>query len=424
MNIPQIFADPTLQAWAEHAIKHYLETAEDIEPAQAPNMPPSVAPEKYTDAITLAHNGLNADPKWAGLAERIRGQSYSELVATMTDYANSDTMSELREAIKQAITWYENSPFPSPDNIGHGEIITAFQETPQTAIQQVAFNIEVDPFTVTLFAGVSSPIDYSGTDTDIVVYLGVAGGVGLGEGVEAIHYVGVSPLSTDGVPGHSIGADVVTGVGVGVGGVASYAGAVSFNCTTNVKRHFPDIYVEQWALMSGSFIGEALAVGGSIAFSVAIYSTSVPDIVLPRGTYFTVLHAIVCYQKMDKYSDKDEIYIEIQMDGQNPVIQYPYYGSHFSIEELNKHSDDDEDDGWPLLYSNGNAVWYVGTPLTFNSYAYVTLYQGSENTVGSMKITPSMIPGNGQANKNYRLDIPDDSITNDIDYVFALTPPE
>lgn len=424
MNIPQVFADPSLQAWAEQAIKNYLETSGDIDPAQAPAMAPSVAPKQLTDALTTAHDELNADPRWADLADRIRNQSYREVVATMTDYAASDTMGKLRDALRQAITWYENSPLPSPDNIGHGEIITALKETPQTAIQQIAFNVEVDPFTVTIFVGVSSPIEYTDLSSDVVVYLGVAGGLGLGESVDLIHYVGATPLSPNDVPGHSIGGEVVVGVGDGLGGVTNYAGAVSFNCTTNAQRHFPDVYVEQWALMSGNFIGEALAVGVSVAFSVSIYSNSVPDIVLPLGTYFTVLHAVVCYQKMDKYSDKDEIYIEIQMDGQDPQIQYPYYGSHYSIEELNKHSDDDQDDGWPLLYSNANAVWYVGTPLTFNSYAYVTLYQGSQNRLGSMKITPSMIPGNGQANKNYILDIPDDSITNDIDYVFALTPPE
>lgn len=296
----------------------------------------------------------------------------------------------------------------------------ALKETPQTAIQQIVFNVEVDPFTVSLFVGVSSPIEYTDLSADIVLYLGVAGGVGLGESIDLIHYVGVSPLSPNDVPGHSIGGEVV----VGVGGLTSYAGAVSFNCTTNVQRHFPDIYVEQWVLMSGNFIGEALAVGVSVAFSVSIYSNSVPDIVLPLGTYFSVPHAVVCYQKMDKYSDKDEIYIEIQMDGQEPQIQYPYYGSHYSIEELNERSDDDKDNGWPLLYSNANAVWYVGTPLTFNSCADVTLHQGSENKLGSMKITPDMIPGNGQGNNNYILDIPDDSITNDIDYVFALTSPE
>lgn len=427
MNIPQIFADPTLQAWAEHAIKHYLETRDDIDPAQAPDKARNIAPAKYAEAVTAAHAELNADPEWDDLADRIRGQSYRAFVATMTDYANSDAMTDLRDAIKQAITWYEDSPLPSPDNLGHGEVINALTEPATTAIQQICFNVEVDPFTVTVFAGVSSPIVYSGDDKQIVVYLGVAGGIGLGEGVDSIHYVGVSPLSPSGVPGHSIGAEVLVGVGAGEG-EADYAGAVSFNCTTNVQRHFPDIYVDQWALMSGNFIGEALAVGGSIAFSEAVYDESVADIVLPRGSYFTVLHAVVCYQKMDTATDKDEIYIEIQMDGQVPVVRYPYYGAktggHYSIEELNKHSDDDEDKGWPDLYSNGNAVWLVGMPLTFDSYADVTLYQGNENRLGTMRIDSGMIPGNGQANRNYRLDIPDDSVFNDIDYVFALTAPE
>ena len=171
MNIPQIFADPTLQGWAEHAIKQYLEATSEIDPAQAPKNAKAVAPERYADAVAAAHEEINADPKWAGLADRIRSQSYGEFVATMTEYARSDTMENLRNAIKEAITWHDNSPLPSPDNIGHGEIIAALQESPQTAVQQVAFNIEIDPFTVTIFLGCSSPIDYTDLTEDIVFYI-------------------------------------------------------------------------------------------------------------------------------------------------------------------------------------------------------------------------------------------------------------
>lgn len=419
VNIPQIFADPALQGWAEYAIERYVEALGGLnEVTQVPDIAPSVAPQKVTDALTSAHAEINADPKWADLATTIRSQSYDEFVTTMNDYADSDALNDLINALSDALTWWQNSPFPSPDNIGHGEVKNALTEPVQSVVQQIAFNVDIEIFGVTIFVGVAKPIEVTATNKGVNIYIGVAGSIGAGEGADLIHYVGTSPLGIDDISGHSIGGEVLVGEGLGPDENESYAGSIGFNCTTNVERHIPEIYVDQWTVMSGNFSGEAAAIAGSIAYSIPIVTTQLPDIVLPPGYFYTVLWAITCYQKQDDATEHDEITITIQMDSGNPVVTYPYFGSHFSITELNEHSSDGTGD----KNDDKSANWFVGMPLTFNEYAYVTLHQGN-NTLGSMKVTSSMIPDHGESDTTFILDIPDDAVTDDIDYTFTFTSP-
>lgn len=227
---------------------------------------------------------------------------------------------------------------------------------------------------VDLGVGVTGTLGYAfdpNDETQFSVFLsvGVVGGpdAELDAGVE----LGAWTSSPTQMTGFMVGA----GMGLDPDGFgASGAGFVSCDLTLLPPSIIPNF--ESWGAALTLSLGEGGGLLAVLSFTLVIITESIPPIAQPNADHMIMISSIKCVQKQDNDSDKDELYMLFQIDGNDTTFPFPTW-SHFSIPE--------------------GGTWNCGRSIKLNNSVNVTLMNGGD-TIDSWAINFSNLQSSYSCN--------------------------